>query len=229
MRRPWWCPRAPTSLTSRTPSSWPGWAPRQISQQPPKRDTPLIADLNPHAESLEGFLFPDTYKVRRTATADQMAAMMVTRFRRAAAQVGLQPGPGLLSTVTIASIVEKEAGGPEERPVIAGVFRNRLAAGMKLETDPTVIYAALLAGRWRGVIHQSDLQFDSPYNTYRHAGLPPGPIANPGIAALRAAMAPAETDFLYFVADAHGHTRFSATMAEHEQQVQAYRQAAQGR
>jgi len=116
-----------------------------------------------------------------------------------------------------------------ERPVVAGVFENRLATGMTLATDPSVIYAALLENRWRGTIYQSDLQSDSAYNTYRHKGLPPGPIANPGIAALKAAMKPARTDFMYFVADAQGHSRFSVDLKEHAQQVQAYREAEKGR
>jgi len=112
--------------------------------------------------------------------------------------------------------------------VVAGVFENRLAAGMKLATDPTVIYAAMLGNRWRGTIYESDLQSDSPYNTYKHKGLPPGPIASPGLAALQAAMKPARTDYLYFVADAQGHSRFSVDLKEHAQQVQEYRQAEKG-
>ncbi len=125
----------------------------------------------------------------------------------------------------MASLIEKEVRQDAERPLVAGVFVNRLAKGIPLATDPTVIYAALLDNRWRGTIYASDLQSPSPYNTYKHAGLPPGPIANPGVAALRAAMRPARTDYLYFVSDAAGHTRFSATLQEHVQQVQSYRQA----
>ena len=111
----------------------------------------------------------------------------------------------------------------DERTMAAGVFENRLRAGMPLQTDPTVMYAAVLNGRWRGTIYRSDLDFDSPYNTYRHTGLPPGPICSPGAAALRAAMHPAETDNLYFVADRTGHTRFSKGLAEHAEQVRSYR------
>ena len=112
-----------------------------------------------------------------------------------------------------------------ERPLVGGVFVNRLAAKMPLATDPTVVYAALLEGRWRGTIYQSDLNADSPYNTYRHSGLPPGPIANPGVAALQAAMHPATTRYLYFVADAQGHSQFSVDLKEHTRKVQAYRDA----
>jgi UPF0755 protein len=192
-----------------------------------RRETSLIADLSPHATSLEGYLFPDTYRFRRSATPDQILRAMVLRFRLAAAQIHLADAPDPARTVTIASLVEKEVAFPDERPMVAGVFENRLSKSMPLQTDPTVIYAAQLAGRWHAgqPIHQSDLAFDSPYNTYRHTGLPPGPIANPGLAALRAAMHPARTDALYFVADAHGHTRFSSTLDEHRQQVNAYRAA----
>jgi UPF0755 protein len=133
--------------------------------------------------------------------------------------------PGIDQIVILASLVEKEVSQGSERPLVAGVFVNRLAQGMPLATDPSVIYAALLEGRYRGAIYASDLESTSPYNTYRHAGLPPGPIANPGVAALKAALAPAHTDYLYFVADAEGHSRFSATLKEHTEQVEAYRRA----
>jgi UPF0755 protein len=200
--------------------------------------TGLIADLSPHASSLEGFLFPETYRFSRHATPDQMLTAMVKRFRVEAIRLGLLAPPAAIGdnslydiprTVTLASLVEKEVRVDSERPLVAGVFENRLRAGMPLATDPTVIYAALLAGRWRGTIYQSDLQFDSPYNTYRHAGLPPGPIASPGVAALKAAIQPAHTDYLYFVADAQGHSRFSVDLKEHAAQVQAYREAQKSR
>jgi UPF0755 protein len=128
-------------------------------------------------------------------------------------------------TVILASLVEKEVSQDSERSLVAGVFTNRLAQGIPLATDPSVIYAALLENRFRGTIYASDLQSESAYNTYRHTGLPPGPICNPGVAALKAAIAPARTDYLYFVADAQGHSRFSATLKEHAQQVQDYRRA----
>ena len=194
-----------------------------------RQRTDLLAGLlPPHAPrpaSLEGFLFPDTYRFSRHATPDAMLATMVRRFRLAAAQLGLEPAD-TLRVVTLASIVEKEVRVAEERPLVAGVFENRLARGMPLQTDPTVIYAALLDGRYRGTIYQSDLASPSAYNTYRHAGLPPGPISNPGMDALRAAMHPTATNYLYFVSDAAGHSRFSADLGEHGRQVDAYRQAA---
>ena len=192
-----------------------------------RSQTELIADLSPQATSLEGFLFPDTYRFSRHATAEQMLGAMVRRFRQVTAQLGLAPAPAgnVARTVILASLVEKEVSQDSERPLVAGVFSNRLAQGIPLATDPSVIYAALLEGRYRGAIYASDLQSPSPYNTYRRAGLPPGPIANPGVAALKAALAPAHTDFLYFVADAQGHSRFSATLQQHAQQVQTYRRA----
>ena len=190
-----------------------------------RSDTSLIADLSPHAPSLEGFLFPDTYRFGRHTTPHQILTAMVHRFRGIATQLSLTSDPGLARTVTLASLIEKEVNVDAERPLVAGVFVNRLALGMPLATDPSVVYAALLNQRWRGVIHQSDLAFDSPWNTYRHPGLPPGPIANPGVAALKAAQSPARTDFLYFVADAQGHSQFSVDLKQHAAQVQAYRQA----
>jgi UPF0755 protein len=123
----------------------------------------------------------------------------------------------------MASLVEKEVHLDAERPEVASVFNNRLAAGMPLQTDPAVSYASMLRGTWTGTIHQSELKSDSAYNTYVHAGLPPGPICNPGVAALKAVLHPANTDFLYFVANAQGSTRFATTLAEHNANVSAYR------
>ncbi|WP_348267602.1 endolytic transglycosylase MltG [Edaphobacter paludis] len=171
-------------------------------------------------QSLEGYLFPDTYFFSRHTTPEQMLATMVRRFRRASTELGLSGD--IQQTVIMASLVEKEVNQDTERPLVAGVFTNRLAKGMPLATDPTVIYAALLDHRWSGSIHTSDLQSMSPYNTYKHAGLPPGPICNPGIASLRAAMAPAKTDYLYFVSDAAGHSLFSTDLKQHSEQVHAY-------
>ena len=189
-----------------------------------RRDVALIKDLSPGAPSLEGYLFPSTYQFSRHATPEQMVTAMVKRFRQAAKQLDLQDTPALARTVILASLIEKEVSVDAERPLVGGVFANRLRTGMPLATDPSVIYAAMLDGHWRGTIFQSDLLSPSAYNTYRHTGLPPGPIASPGIAALKAAMHPATTDFLYFVADAQGHSQFSADLKTHNAQVQAYRQ-----
>jgi UPF0755 protein len=201
-----------------------GFGPANAFLAAERSQTALIADLAPNASSLEGYLFPDTYRFPRHATPTQMVGAMVRRFRQVAAQLGLDPST-TAQTITLASLVEKEVSQDSERPLVAGVFANRLAQNIPLATDPSVIYAALLTGRYRGTIYASDLQFDSPYNTYRYAGLPPGPICNPGIAALKAVITPAHTDFLYFVADAEGHSQFSATLKEHAQQVENYRRA----
>lgn len=192
-----------------------------------RSQTALISDLSPHAASLEGYLFPDTYRFPHHVAPAQILSAMVHRFRQVAAQLHLAAGSpqDIARTVTLASLVEKEVSQDSERPVVAGVFENRLAQGMALDTDPSVIYAALLEGRYRGTIYASDLQSESPYNTYRHTGMPPGPICNPGVAALKAALAPTRTDYLYFVADAQGHSRFSATLKEHAEQVEDYRRA----
>lgn len=188
-------------------------------------DTSLVRDLDAGAKSLEGYLFPDTYQFTRIDSARDIAAAMVHRFRQEAQKIGLLGNPDMHRVVTMASIVEKETAAPEERLLVAGVYYNRLAKNTLLAADPTVIYAALLAGRYRGTIYQSDLQFDSPYNTYKYVGLPPGPIANPGVASLEAAMHPARSDFLYFVSDNNGHHRFARSSEEHARNVASYRKA----
>jgi UPF0755 protein len=189
-----------------------------------RRHPELIAQWSPHAESLEGYLFPDTYRFSRHTTPERMLATMVKRFGEMSTKLGMT-GSDVARVVTMASLVEKEVHIDAERPLVAGVFENRLAAGMPLQTDPAVVYASLLRGTWTGVIHQSELQSDSAYNTYVHEGLPPGPICNPGVAALTAAMQPAKTDYLYFVADAGGATRFAKDLKEHDAQVAAFRAA----
>jgi len=186
----------------------------------------LIADLDPSATSLEGYLFPDTYYFGRHATPQQIQAAMIKRFRQAAATLNLHSN--YHRVVTLASLVERETPVSSERPLVASVFENRLAKDMPLMTDPSVIYAALLDGRYRGTIYASDLQADSPYNTYRYPGLPPGPICNPGMDSLKAAINPARSDYLYFVAasaDPSGKSRFSATLEEHAHDVQQYRKS----
>lgn len=188
-------------------------------------DTKLIAKWSPHADSLEGYLFPDTYRFSRRATPQIILSIMVKRFAQEAERLQL-PDNSIAGLVTMASLVEKEVHIDTERPLVAGVFANRIAAGMPLQTDPAVVYASMLRGTWTGVIHQSELHSDSAYNTYVHAGLPPGPVCNPGIAALKAAMHPQHTDFLYFVADANGATRFSRTLEEHLSNVAVYRKSA---
>lgn len=191
-----------------------------------KRDVTLVSNLDTQATSVEGYLFPDTYRFPRHTDPQEMMAVMVRRFRQATQGIGLTAD--YHRTVTMASLVEKETPLDSERPLVASVFENRLDKNMPLMTDPSVIYAALLEGRYRGTIFESDLQADSAYNTYRHAGLPPGPICNPGIKSLQAAMHPAQTDYLYFVAasaNPSGQSKFSATLEEHAKDVEAYRRA----
>jgi UPF0755 protein len=192
-----------------------------------RTQTHLVSDLSPQATSLEGYLFPNTYQFTRTQTLDEMAAAMVHQFRVVAQQIGLNPDarPDVSPTVVMASIVEKETGAPEERTEVASVYYNRLSRRMALDADPSVIYAELLAGTYTGSLHHADLSIHSPYNTYRYAGLPPGPIANPGRSALEAALHPADTKFLYFVSDGNGHHRFAKTLEEHNRNVNAYRRA----
>jgi UPF0755 protein len=193
------------------------------------RDPHLVHDLDPQAPTLEGYLFPDTYKLGRQTTPEDLCRMMTAKFREA--WQSLQPGvkaqenTGVHRTITMASLVEKESKLPAERSKIAAVFENRLRIGMKLDCDPTTVYAALLDGRYRGVIHRSDLDSDNPYNTYRHVGLPPGPIANPGLATMRAVEIPETSDSLYFVArpDGSGAHEFSSTIAAHQDAVEKYR------
>ena len=189
----------------------------------------LIRDLDRRAPTLEGYLFPDTYKLSRHTTPEQLCRIMTNRFRQAWRGLGTDAPPH--ETVTLASLVEKESKLDHERPVIAAVYSNRLRIGMKLDCDPTTIYAALLAGRYRGAIYRSDLDRDAPYNTYRNAGLPPGPIANPGIRSIEAALHPAQSKALYFVLkpDGSGAHQFSADFAEQEQAVEKFRRATRRR
>jgi UPF0755 protein len=219
-----------------------------------RNDTSLVADLAPGASSLEGYLFPDTYEFNRMMTMHEMAAAMVRQFRQAAREIGLTaeqpnasasspliqavsnstavdagaPPSDLERIVTMASIVEKETAAPDERALVASVYYNRLEKHIALDADPSVIYAELLAGTYSGALHHADMQFPSPYNTYKYAGLPPGPIANPGKSALEAAMHPANSDYFYFVADANGRHRFARTIEEHDKNVAAYRRAMLG-
>jgi UPF0755 protein len=202
------------------------------------RNPALIRDIDAAAEDLEGYLFPDTYALPRSTTADQLVARMVTAFRD-----GLTPdlvqratarGLSVRELVTLASLVEKETAKAEERPVVAAVYTNRLRIGMGMQCDPTVIYALERAGKYTGDLTREDLRFDSPYNTYRYAGLPPGPIASPGRASVEAAAAPAEVPYIYFVSRNDGSHVFSATLDEHnrnvfEYQVKPFKQQAPGR
>jgi UPF0755 protein len=186
------------------------------------RDPSLIRDIDPTAETLEGYLFPNKYRVYRHTTAQQICKQMTGEFR--AQWQALGGGADVHHAVTLASLVEREAKLKPEQPEISSVFHNRLKIGMKLDCDPTTIYASLLDGHWRGVIHRSELDSDNPYNTYKHVGLPPGPIANPGLGALKAALQPADTQYLYFVAkaDGSGGHSFSDSLHKHLAAVAQY-------
>ena len=207
-------------------------------------DTSLISDLAPDAKTLEGYLFPNTYEFTRMQTMEEMAAAMVKQFRLVAKEIGLtndakitdvknsdlqNQANDVQQTVTLASIIEKETAAPEERPLVASVYYNRMAKHGALQADPSVIYAELLQGTYSGALHHADMQFHSDYNTYTHAGLPPGPIGNPGKTSLEAAMHPADTDYFYFVSNGNGHHRFAKNLEEHNKNVAAYRKAMIGK
>jgi UPF0755 protein len=187
------------------------------------RNPAPIHDLDPQAQTLEGYLFPNKYRVYKHTTAQQLCLMMVAEFRLR--WKALKTNASVHDSVTLASMVEKEAKLAGEQPVIASVFANRLRIGMKLDCDPTTVYAALLENRYRGTIHRSDLASTSAWNTYQHPGLPPGPISNPGMGAIRAALAPAGTEYLYFVArgDGTGAHTFSESLEKHTAAVAQYR------
>jgi UPF0755 protein len=190
------------------------------------RDVSAIRDLDADATDLEGYLFPETYSVPRGTTAAALVALMVARFRqsftpemqKAARDLDLSPR----AAVSLAALVEKETAQPSERPIVAAVYLNRLRIGMGMQADPTVIYALQRAGRYDGNLRREDLSFDSPYNTYRYPGLPPGPIASPGLASLKAAVAPAAVDYLYFVSRNDGSHVFARTLVEHNENVRQY-------
>ena len=189
-------------------------------------DVSLIKDLDPDARDLEGYLFPETYSLPRETPASVLIAQMVALFQKAftpEVREGIK-AQGLTprEAVTVASLVEKETAVAEERAVVAAVYLNRKRIGMPMQADPTVIYALQRAGRYDGNIRRADLQFDSPYNTYRYPGLPPGPIASPGRAALEAVANPADSDYLYFVSRNDGSHVFARTYEEHNRNVREW-------
>ncbi|MBN2346115.1 MAG: endolytic transglycosylase MltG, partial [Candidatus Aminicenantes bacterium] len=185
-----------------------------------------VRDLDPQATDLEGYLFPDTYLVRKDITAREMAALMVGRFRQnfshRFAWRARDIGFSLRQVVILASLIEKETASRDERFLISSVFHNRLRRRMLLDCDPTIVYALKRDGRYRGKLGWDDLKYDSPYNTRLHRGLPPGPIASPGYAALEAALYPENTDYLFFVAKDGSSHHFSRTLSEHNRAVRKY-------
>ncbi len=190
------------------------------------RDVSLLGDGDAQARDLEGYLFPETYRLPKGTTAKEITAEMVGQFRAVFQSSWLarasELGMSVRDVVTLASLIEKETGLAAEKPLVSAVFHNRLRLGMKLDCDPTIIYALKLAGNYKGRLHSNDLKLDNPYNTYLYRGLPPGPIANPGRESLQAALFPADVDFLYFVSRNDGSHRFSRTFREHNQAVDRY-------
>jgi UPF0755 protein len=189
-------------------------------------DPAPIRELDHAAPDLEGYLFPETYTLARETTAGalvaQMAGLFAKVFTQAMRDAVAAQGLSVREAVTLASLVEKETAVPEERPLVAAVYLNRKRRGMPMQADPTVIYALQKAGRYDGNIRREDLQFDSPYNTYRYPGLPPGPIAAPGKGSLEAVAHPAQTDYLYFVSRNDGSHVFASTLEEHNRNVQQW-------
>ena len=192
------------------------------------RSPGLIAQVDPDAPDLEGYLFPETYRFASGTGEREIVETLVRTFRqRFESDVRPRlaqgpPGRTVRQVVTLASIVEKEARIPSERPLIAAVYRNRLDRRIGLAADPTVIYALKRLGRWNGNLRRDDLRMDSPYNTYRYAGLPPGPICSPGLASLKAAAAPADVPYLYFVGRNDGTHVFAQTLEEHNRNVEIW-------
>jgi UPF0755 protein len=186
-------------------------------------DVRAIADLDPAATDLEGYLFPETYSLPHGQPASTLIGVMVGRFRTVydRARAGEQDLTSR-QIVTLASLIEKETAKPEERPLVSAVYRNRLKIGMPMQADPTIVYALAKARRYDGNIRREDLNLASPYNTYRHPGLPPGPIASPGRASLEAALAPADVPYLYFVSRNDGSHAFARTLAEHAGNVRKF-------
>ncbi len=190
------------------------------------KNVSLIRDLDPEAADLEGYVFPDTYMLPRKTSADRLVERMVAQFKQMLTDdlknAAKAQNLSVRQLVTLASLVEKETARPDERATVAAVYSNRLRIGMGLQCDPTVIFALQRAGKYAGNLRRVDLQFDSPYNTYRYPGLPPGPIAAPGKAALEAAARPAAADYLYFVSRNDGSHEFARTLQEHNQNVQRW-------
>jgi UPF0755 protein len=202
-----------------------GFGPAQEFRQA-AQDVSLIKELDPDARDLEGYLFPETYALPRGTSAAAVVAQMVDGFKNVLTpELRAAAGSAGLTTrelVTLASLVEKETGTPAERPLVAAVYRNRMKIGMPMQADPTVIYALQRAGKYNGNLRREDLQFDSPYNTYRYPGLPPGPIAAPGEASLQAAATPAAVDYLYFVSRNDGSHVFASSLEEHNRNVRTW-------
>jgi UPF0755 protein len=196
-------------------------------------DKNLISDLDPEANNLEGYLFPETYSFPKGPDAEAVSTTMITQFRKVFNERWTKRAEEISMTirevVILASLIEKETSRPEERSLISGVFHNRLRIRMKLDCDPTIIYVLKEEGRFKDRLRTKDLKFDTPYNTYLYGGLPPGPIANPGKGSLEAALYPAEVDYLYFVSRNDGSHHFSRSFREHQNAVNKYQRTRRNR
>lgn len=189
-------------------------------------DVSLVSSLDGDATTLEGYLFPETFRFAKGTTAEEIVAAMVYQFKQVVTQEWMERaaelGMSIRDVVIVASLIEKETSLSEEKKLVSAVFHNRLKIGMKLDCDPTIIYALKLEGRFKDRLRTNDLKFDSPFNTYLYSGLPPGPIANPGKDSLEAALFPASEKFLYFVSRNDGSHHFSETFREHQNAVNQY-------
>lgn len=193
------------------------------------RDVTSVAGMDDEAVDLEGYLFPDTYSLQKGTTAAAIVGSMVARFREVFdpswIESAHQHGLSVRQAIALASMIERETAHSEEDPLVSSVFHNRLRVGMRLQCDPTVIYALAMRNTYDGNIRKGDLRIDSRYNTYHYFGLPPGPIGNPGAAALSAAVHPAATDYLYFVSMNNGRHFFSTNLRDHNRAVHKYQVA----
>jgi len=203
-----------------------GWGEKRIFIKKTKDLVYMIKDFSPESDSLEGYLYPDTYKFSTNEKLESIIKTMVLTFKDKFFPIWYnKPDNYKLSineTITLASLVEKETAKKEERKLISSVYRNRLKRGMLLQCDPTFIYALKKDGKWTGKIGYDEIKYDSPYNTYLYKGLPPGPIANPGLKSIKASIYPADTEYLYFVSKNDGSHHFSKTLKEHNKAVYHY-------
>ena len=191
--------------------------------------TDLIHDLNPSAKNLEGYLFPETYRFGRRDDEEAVIGAMVNQFRNRMEKILKESPPPkgwtVARIITLASMIEKEVKTPSEQAIVSSVMYNRLRLNMTLGIDATIIYAMKLAGTWNGIIRRSDLQMDSPYNTYIYRDLPPGPICSPGESTIRAALNPEKTDYLYYVSKNDGTHQFSKDLRSHNNAVNLYQRS----
>lgn len=190
------------------------------------QNTQLISSMDDEAQNLEGYMFPETYHIPKNTSEEKLIENMVSQFKKTFnpqwRERSREMGMNIREVVILASLIEEETSVPEEKSLVSSVFHNRLKLGMKLDCDPTIIYALKKKGEYQGRLRNKDLKLDSPYNTYLYNGLPPGPISNPGKESLKAALFPSKTDYLYFVSKNDGTHKFSSTFKEHQKAVIKY-------